>query len=177
METLVVVWAITHFIPYLYDHNLTVYTDHTAVKAVPETATPSGKHTRWWTKVYGSGVKSVKIRYCLGRQKTSADALSQESGEVQVAAVNTEDDPVQDIRSLLNAEPLSTLPDGYAIKQQQDPELQKVINIFENDEFNQKRARKTAIQSSLTLEDQILFYIDPKQKHRKRVAVLSHLQE
>ena len=63
LETLAVVWAITHFIPYLYGHEVTVYTDHTEVKAVLETLNPTGKIARWWTKVYGSGVKSVTIRY------------------------------------------------------------------------------------------------------------------
>lgn len=76
LETLAVVWAITHFIPYLYGHEVTVFTDHTAVKAVLETPNPSGKHARWWTRVYGSGVKSVTIRYRPGRQNSSADALS-----------------------------------------------------------------------------------------------------
>ena len=44
LETLAVVWAITHFTPYLYGHEVTVYTNHTAVKAVLETPSPSGKH-------------------------------------------------------------------------------------------------------------------------------------
>ena len=34
LETLAVVWAITHFRYYLYGHNVTVITDYTAVKAV-----------------------------------------------------------------------------------------------------------------------------------------------
>ena len=34
METLAVVWAITHFQFYLYGCSVIVYTDHTAVKAV-----------------------------------------------------------------------------------------------------------------------------------------------
>jgi len=56
-ETLAVVWVIiTHFHYYLYGHRVTVYTDHSAVKAVLETPNPSGKHARWWTRVYGRGV-------------------------------------------------------------------------------------------------------------------------
>ena len=109
LETLAVVWAITHFIPYLYGHEVTVYTDHTAVKAVLETPNPSGKHARWWTKVYGSGVKNVTIQYQPGRQNGRADALSRcpqapppaagvAQDEFQVAAVSTDAaDPVLDI--------------------------------------------------------------------------------
>lgn len=51
METLAVVWAISHFQFYLYGRNVTVYTDHTAVKAVLESPNPTGKHARWWMKV------------------------------------------------------------------------------------------------------------------------------
>ena len=76
LETLAVVWAIAHFHSYLYGHSVTVYTDHSAVKAVLETPNPSGKHARWWTKVYGSGVKDVHIVYRPGKLNASADALS-----------------------------------------------------------------------------------------------------
>ena len=34
LETLAVVWGVTHFRYYLYGHNVTIYTDHAAVKAV-----------------------------------------------------------------------------------------------------------------------------------------------
>ena len=37
LETLAVVWAVTHFHSYLYGHSVTILTDHTAVKAVLET--------------------------------------------------------------------------------------------------------------------------------------------
>ena len=70
LEALAVVWAITHFMPYLYGHDVIVLTDHTAVKVILQT---SGKHARWWTKVYASGARNVKIQYRPGR---SADALS-----------------------------------------------------------------------------------------------------
>ena len=75
LETLTVVWAITHFVPYLYGHDVTVLTDHTAVKAILQTPNPSGKHARWWTKVYASGIRNVKIQYRPGRLNSSADAL------------------------------------------------------------------------------------------------------
>jgi len=63
LETLAVVWAIQHYHPYLYGHEVTVVTDHSAVKAVLGTPSPSGKHARWWLKVFGSGVGQVHIVY------------------------------------------------------------------------------------------------------------------
>ena len=44
LETLAVVWAISHFSHYLYGNRVVVYTDHTAIKSVLEAANPSGKH-------------------------------------------------------------------------------------------------------------------------------------
>ena len=47
LETLAVVWAVTHFHYYLYGNSVTVLTDYSAVKAVLETSNPTGKHARW----------------------------------------------------------------------------------------------------------------------------------
>ena len=102
LETLAVVWAMSHFRHYLYGNGVTVYTDHTAVKSVLESPNPTGKHARWWTRVYGCGVKHVNIRYRAGRENTNADALSQShrspapafgtgDGEIQVDAVHCQD--------------------------------------------------------------------------------------
>ena len=76
LETLAVVWAVSHFRPYLYGNKVSVYTDHSAVKAILNAPNPSGKHARWWTKVYGSGISDVQIIYRPGRSNANADALS-----------------------------------------------------------------------------------------------------
>ena len=111
------VWSISHFHSYLYGHTVTVFTDHSAVRAVLENPNPSGKHARWWTRVYGSGVWSFKIMYRPGKSNSNADALSRspqvptpEVGlgevEVQVAVVGSGDGGCgSTIRELLQAEP------------------------------------------------------------------------
>ena len=76
LETLGVVWAISHFHYYLYGHCATVYTDHSAVKAAVETASPSGLHAYWCTRVFSSGVKQVTILHQAGWVNVVADALS-----------------------------------------------------------------------------------------------------
>ena len=63
LETLAVVWSISHFHTYLYGHSVVIHTDHSAVRAVLESPNPSAKHARWWTKVYGSGIRNLKIVY------------------------------------------------------------------------------------------------------------------
>lgn len=190
LETLAVVWAITHFHSYLYGHSVTVYTDHSAVKAVLETPNPSGKHARWWTKVYGSGVKEVHIIYRSGKLNASADALSRSpqapapsegigEEEVQVAAITALENTEIDIDALLSSDPCPVISESFASEQRKDPQVQEIIHFLEREELplEPKRARKIALQaSSFVLKDGMLFYLDPKQKHRKRAVVPTHLQ-
>ena len=110
LETLAVVWAIQHFHAYLYGHHVTVVTDHSAVCAILETPSPSGKHARGWLKIFSSGVGKVDIVYRPGHENSKADALSRnplssadgESGaEVQIAQVQLPTSDSPDISELL----------------------------------------------------------------------------
>ena len=76
LETLAVVWAIQHYHAYLYGNEVTVITDHSAVKAILQTPSPNGKHARWWLKVFASGVGKVQLTYRPGRENVLADVLS-----------------------------------------------------------------------------------------------------
>ena len=49
------------FRAYLYGHNVTVITDHSAVKAVLDKPGLNGKHVRWWLKIFSSGIGHVRI--------------------------------------------------------------------------------------------------------------------
>ena len=90
LETLAVVWGISHFHHFLYGHDVTVYTDHAAVKAVLEADNPTAKHARWWTR----GLKCVKILYRAGKENSNADALSR-SPCLPAPAVGIAEDEVQ----------------------------------------------------------------------------------
>ena len=46
LENLAVVWAISHFRCYLYGHAVTIYTNHSAVRAVLNNPNSSGRHAR-----------------------------------------------------------------------------------------------------------------------------------
>ena len=91
------------------------------VKAVLETSNPSGKHARWWSRVYGRGVKEVRIVYRSGKSNLNVDALSrcpvgqapaegQGQNEVQISLVTS----ASKIESLLNSEPLDS-PDSDGV--------------------------------------------------------------
>ena len=96
-----VVWAVTHFRYYLYGHNVTIITDHAAVKAVLGSPNLTGKHARWWSKLYGSGIKQIDIVHRSGKKNTHVDSLSRQpvmpapphediNAEVQIAMISCE---------------------------------------------------------------------------------------
>jgi len=188
LETLAVVWALNHFHAYLYGHDVVVYTDHSAVKAVLETPNPSAKHARWWTKVYGSGVKSMQIVYRSGRENLNADALSRnpqgeapcppQEEEVQVATLSSSE---VEIQQLLDSDVSQSVDHGsdFGVEQQKDGELRDIINFLRDGSLpdDSRVAKRISCQSScFALVDGILYFIDPKHDHRKRCAVPSHLR-
>ena len=178
LETLAVVWAMGHFHKYLYDHNVTVFTDHAALKAVLQTPNPSSKHAWWWTKVYGSGVKDVQIIYWAGRENLNADALSRQphspapaegvaEGEIQLCAVTNE----TNIQSFLRMDPETTTPriyTNFSQEQKKDPQLCETICFLTSGKVpaDEKLAKKVIIQQNLfAVIDNILYYVDAKKNY------------
>ena len=101
LETLAVVWAVSRFHSYLYGQSVTIFTDHAAVGAILNTPNPSGKHARWWTKVYGTGVGAVQLVYRSGKLNVNADVLSRAPyGEVPIEGIAEEEVQVSLVRSL-----------------------------------------------------------------------------
>ena len=92
LETLAVVWGISHFRVYLYGCEVKILTDHSAVKTILEAPNLSGKHARWWLKVFGCGIGKVQTTYRPGKENDQADALSRspvnscDAGEVDLDA-------------------------------------------------------------------------------------------
>ena len=192
LETLAVVWALSHFHPFLYGHSVTVYTDHSAVKAVLNTPNPSGKHARWWTRVYGKGV-NITFQYRPGKANANADALSRcpqapapdaelVGDEIQVAAIGSDDCSVGDrnIDTLLKCDPISGTSASFEEDQRKDPAMVEIIRFLEEGVLpdDPDRARKLALQEHLfVIIDRVLYRLDSKQDHRKQVVVPRHLQE
>ena len=136
--------------------------------------------------MYGSGVTVVDIVYRSGRENVGADALSRgpchppptvgiAEGEVQVAAVTTENIP-----SLLRVDPVTVEQSGYSEQQQKDPELRVMIQFLDEGKLPEDlgHARKLVIQEQqFSLIDKILYYVDHQHNNRKKVAVPKHLRE
>ncbi len=152
-------WAMSHFHPLLYGQSVTVYTDHSAVRAILDAPNPSGKHARWWTCVYGRGVRDVRIRYRPGKINTNADVLSRgphtpapkegvAEGEFQVALVHGGDTSIGEmsVDCLLQSEPACTLPARFTEEQCKDPALREIFRFLEEGVLPEDatRARKLA---------------------------------
>ena len=187
LETLAVVLGIGQ-VPHL---PLRAISDnYSAVRAVLETPNPSCKHAHWWAKVYSAGLKDIRIIYRAGRLNSSADALSrsplresptaEDSGQISsVQSVAAREDSAT-IPTMLTQPPVASREDDFGTEQQKDPELMELITYFEEGKLpsDDQRARHITLQKSLfTIENGMLFYLDPKQSHHRRVAVPSHLRQ
>ena len=176
LETLAVVWAVTHFRYYLYGYSVKIFTDHTAVKAVLGAPQPNGKHARWWSKVFGSIIKAVEIMYRSGKGNTNADALSCQPYldapsqgiaklEVQVAAVRGGQPVSLTGGELLQQEPPLLEPeisqlDSYAVEQRKDPSLLPLIEYLteRNLPKDPQESRSVASKAvNFTIIDDVLY--------------------
>ena len=169
-----------------------VYTDHSVARAVLETPNASSKHARWWSKLFSSRLRSIKIVYRPGKDNASADALSR----CPISAPHNDivvDDPVQIaqlelsspavITDLLNAEPVTLgMPQNidFASKQSKDPVVNDIIQFLLDGTLpdDTQRSRKVAAQApSFTMIDNSLYYLDSTKKDWKRCVVPLHLRQ
>ena len=188
LETLAVVWAISHFHAYLYGHEVLVFTDHTAVKAILENPNSSGKHARWWTKVYGSGLAKIEIRYRPGKENLNADALSRipftsndDDPSVPVLMIQVDEDiSEQNISQLLQSPHCDTdTVATFSTHQRKDPDILDIFKFLQEGILpdNNCKKQKLALQASLfTVLDGVLYYIDSR-RNCERAVVPKHLRE
>ena len=192
LETLAVVWGVTHFRYYLYGHGVTVYTDHAAVKAVLGTPNLTGKHARWWSKVHGSGIGRLEIVHRAGRENCHADALSRqpnlpapeeedEALEVQVAKIASNKIP-NNIVDLLDKPPtnITDNSDTYGSQQEADSELSPIILYLRDGTLpeNGKQAQEViTLSQQFTISDGLLYRLNPKRGELPQIVVPSSLRQ
>ena len=130
---------------------------------------PSGKHARWWSKVFGSGVKKLEIKYRAGKENRNADALSRAPcGERPVETIMTDVlvGAVQaidvDSHQLLQLDPAVEENDSFSVEQRKDPEILEMIVYLSDGQLPacEKKAKKIVLQASLfALVDGVLYYL------------------
>ena len=192
LETLAVVWGVTHFRYYLYGHQVTIYTDHAAVKAVFRTPNLTGKHARWWSKIHGSGIGEVDIVHRAGKENLHADALSRQpvmpaptdedsAIEVQVAKVSSAKVPGT-LRELLEQQPTSVITDSDTLSSHQlsDPDLRPIILYLKENslpEDNQKAQEVVTLAQQFTMSDEVLYRTSQKQGELPQIVVPASLKQ
>ena len=187
LETLAVVWAVTHFRYHLYGHVVTIITDHAAVKAILGAPNLSGKHARWWSRVYGSGIKKVEIVHRAGNRNQHADALSRQpvepapaelvDAEVQIATISTHvHDSDCDINSLLEGRPGTDkfCENSFGSEQMNDATLQPLLEYLLDGKLPTDPTRGASIMtqaSDYTTVDGILYFVGQNKDNVPRVVV------
>ena len=188
LETLAVVWAIKHYLAYLYGNSVVVYTDHSAVRAVLNSPHLNGKHARWWSQVHGSGIKNLEIKYRAGRENSNADALSRNPviGSTAVSEMVTEV-PVATVEALecdklLGKDPItdSVSLSELTLKQAADSECKPLLDFLLHQKLPEHPAlaKKVAAQAPLfDVIDGILCFVGPKSNGRGRRVVPKQLRK
>ena len=196
LETLAVVWAVTHFRYYLYGHNVTIITDHAAVKAILGAPNLTGKHARWWSKVYGSGIKQVNIIHRSGKKNRHADCLSRQpvmpappndaNTEVQIAKISSEaknSGEENTIDIMLQNEPEvveKASSDTFSTEQLMDQEVQPIILYLKDGTLPEdtKVAKKIRAEAAMyAIYNDILYYVGPTQTETSRAVVPQQLRQ
>ena len=165
----------------MYGHDVIVYTDHSAVKAILGVTDLSGKNTHWWTKVYANGLRSINIIYRSGKENKNADALSRAPVLLPEPPVSPTTEPFADIfavqsestetpntiQELLEVEDIPSFCRGHPAREQsKDPSLVPLIDYLTEGTLPPDPAAAQLVVAraqSFSLIDKILHHLDAKQ--------------
>ena len=122
-----------------------VITDHTAIKAILDSPNLSGRHARWWTRVFGQAIE-LSIIHGAGKENIVADALSRgpngkpptkgiREDEVQVAVFCSSTVDVS-LQSLVPHDDLIFVIE-VTHRTEKDPLLRLLINYLQKGKFSE----------------------------------------
>ena len=136
----------------------------------------TGQYPRWWSKVYGSGIRQINIVHRTGKENQHADARSRQpvlsvppdddtSKEVQIAHISS--DEVMNISTLLHEDldDVTNYSDSFHEEQLKDPTLHPIMVYLSEGVLpeNAESTAKIVMQASLyTMADKTLYYIGQK---------------
>ena len=173
---------------------MTIYIDHTVVKAVLETPNLTGKHARWWSKIHGSGIGEVNIVHRAGKENRHADALSHQPVmpaptekdeeadlEVQVAKIVSTDVP-DTLDELLRQQPTSTSTDtdDLIAHQLADPCLEPIILYLKDGrllENGQQAQEIITLLKQFTIVDKILYRENSRGGELPQIVISASLKQ
>jgi len=150
----------------------------------------TGKHARWWSKLYGNGIKNINIIHHSGKQNLNADCLSRQpvmpapptnglNEEVQVAQISCKSETVDNFLNTESETGKGSCDDTFWNEQFKDQQLQTVILYLRDGVLpaDAESAKKLVAEASLfTIVNDILYYVGPTQTEMSWVVVPHHLQ-
>ena len=141
LETLAIVWALRHFRDLIYGYDITVHTDHQAIKGLFKGKNLSGRLSRWLVILEDY---QPKLEYVPGKCQVVADALSRSA-----------------VAPLISTTPTSSFSEATLFHaQRHDPLWGQVIHALESNDT----ARLPGLPcppSQLTLNDGLLVHLTP----------------
>ena len=187
LETLAVVWALSHFHYYLYGHKVKVITNHTTMKAVLDSPNPSGRHARWWMRVFGQGIELL-IFHRVGKENLAADTLSCSphgklpnkgigQDEIQVAIVTTSTENIPLLRHEPHYDPVYS---ELTVEQRKDPSIMALIDYLQRGKLPKDPKQSEIVVAkapSYCVMNDILYFINGKRRKCQLVVIPKQLQK
>ena len=173
---------------FVWPYNVTVVTDHAAVKAILGCPNLTGRHARWWSKAYGSGIQHLEIVHRSGKNSLNVDCLSRQpdmpapqddDGEVQIVLVSSQLPDTTE--ATLEQEHIATHRSGDGVGQEQlkDQALKPIILYLKDGTLPEdcQLAKKVVAEPTVyTICDNVLYYIGSKQMETARFVVPQQLR-
>ena len=142
LEVLGVVWAVKHFIPYLYGHQCDIYTDHEALKSLLNIPQPSGRLAR---RDMAIQEPDAHILHRSHKPYSNTDTLS------RAETVLTKEKEGICSETMATLKPNATSKQGLSTLQRKDKELTDIICFLESGVLQEDKKLAKLVYYSLPI--------------------------